>query len=74
MYSQAVQGNFGNTTQTSQPMYSNSLANGLGAATGLGTLGLGLYNSGLFSGLGGAAAGGMGDSLGGTLGSLIAFA
>jgi hypothetical protein len=48
MYSQAVQGNFGGTTQTSQPMYSNPAANILGTGVGLGALGLGAYNAGLF--------------------------
>ena len=52
MYSQAVQGNYGGTSQTQQPMYSNPTANLMSAGLGLGALGLMGSQAGLFSGLG----------------------
>jgi hypothetical protein len=42
-YMQGIQGQYGGTTQTSQPYYTNPTANALGTATGVLGLGSGLY-------------------------------
>jgi Chaperone of endosialidase len=51
MYGQSVAGNYGGTTQTQQPMYSNPTANILGGASALAGIGSGLFgSSGMFPG------------------------